>query len=479
MDLPALLERLESANRASASSGGGNSNANNSSGSGGSRNEGSGGTGPRAAPSFLFRLGADGFVEPLWSPGSKNILSLLRQADGAFLIGTDDKARLFTVAGRTDWELTGTVASGGAVAALLKGHDGQTLLAASNPAIIYRLDAESATGAVFTSKVADASSMARWGRLRAVGSLPGEAPDVSWETRTGNSPEPDDTWADWSPPEEGVIANPPGRYFQYRATFTESEARLREVRAFYVWRNAAPVVTRINIIPVGLQIITVALPNKPPLNLAQITGSRDLPSDISDAPPIRTQVRFTGDQGYLSFGWSAFDPNGDTLRFSVALRQEGSDDWATLVADLEDTLYSLNTRGLEDGYYRVRVTASDAPSNAPAAALGGSLISDLFLIDNTPPKVKLVSREIGAKGATLVFGAEDAHSVIRSAAYVLNGKPEVQAFPEDGIFDSTRETFRLEWDDLPGGSHTVVFQATDESGNTGTAQAVFVIGEAD
>ncbi|MBC2594297.1 hypothetical protein H5P28_08485 [Ruficoccus amylovorans] len=432
---------------------------------------------PAAAsvPSLLFRLGADGFAEPLWSPVNMNICAFLPDGKGGFTIGGSENGSLFSVSGLNDWSLLQCAEGGGEVTALLPvpGEDGGLYVLTSNPGAVYKLSGQPATSGSYTSEPVDASSVAAWGALRLFGSPSQELPGLTWETRTGNSPSPDATWTGWDALDTNTIANPPGRYLQYKATFTETDALLRGVRLFYTTRNAAPLISRINVLPVGLTVVSLP-PKTAPITLSQLTGSSGNDNLDREPAPIQ-QIRPLGEAGYFTAGWSSFDPNGDELIYSVAIKSEGADEWITLADELPANVYSFNTRGLADGYYRVRITASDQPGNPPGEARIGSRVSQPFLVDNTSPAVRLETQKRNAASTVLVFSATDASSIIATASYVLDGGSPVILQPEGGIFDAQEEIFRIQLDSPKPGPHSIVVEAVDESGNRGVAQTTFTI----
>ena len=71
-------------------------------------------------------------------------------------------------------------------------------------------------------------------------------------------------------------------------------------------------------------------------------------------------------KGYLGARWLASDPNGDSMIYTVEIRGVNETEWKPLRAKLTDKYISWDTTAFPDGDYRLRVTASDAPSNPPA-----------------------------------------------------------------------------------------------------------------
>src|SRR5207342_2152413 len=92
-------------------------------------------------------------------------------------------------------------------------------------------------------------------------------------------------------------------------------------------------------------------------------------------------------RGMRTLSWRGVDPNGDPLRYRVAVRAEPDGPWIEIAKDLEVSVLTWNTNTLGDGRYRVKVTASDVEGNAVGEALTTETVSEPFGIDNSPPRV--------------------------------------------------------------------------------------------
>jgi sugar lactone lactonase YvrE len=447
-----------------------------------------GGGGPSS--SAIYRVDTNGFYERFWSaPEGEAIYSLVRLPDGRLLAGTGDTGRIYSIADARHWKLLQTTRAGAQVAVLLPdgGEPKRCFAATSHPAKIYRLDFALAEKGVYTSKVFDARQESLWGRLHPEADVPDGA-QLEFSTRSGNTDQPEKTWSDWSAPEplraEIPITSPPARYWQYRVEFRRGRgspgatASLRRVQFYYQNENAAPVFTRLRVITQGFGIVKMPMPQleSPPVNLDQL-----LDGDASAQPPasgagigtLPTPLREKKSPGYCTVVWQANDPNGDRLVYSVVLRAEGDQHWTTLVDKTEDTFYSFDTTGFREGLYWVRVTASDLPSNTPATARTNVIVSEPFLIDNTPSVLTVQTQSAEKNRARIVVNAADGASVIESAGYSLDGRDEVALRPDDLIFDSTHETFTIELADLSPGAHSLLVRVTDEAKNTAVLKLNF------
>ena len=426
--------------------------------------------------SEILRIDPDGFVEIFWELPNIQIYDMASAGSGGLMIGTGQNGRVFQAQARTDWRLVEQLPAGGDVSVMLR--KGEALYAfSSNPARVYRLEPVSAGGGSFTSTVLDAEQVVSWGRLdaREAGGGP-VAADLKVETRSGNTARPDMTWSTFTALEaNGKIASPTARYLQYRVSWPDKageSSTLRAVRAFYRMQNRAPYIRRINIVPVGLKLVTGNTPRRN-YDIKNLTESPDL-RKFMRSPEARQQLVTEREEGALTAGWDASDPNGDRLRFRVELKGgPGASDWITLSDDQADPIYTLNLNGMDEGYYKLRVTASDAADNLPGRERSFSRVSDPILVDLTPPEIKMEILEAPPGGARLRFEASDRIGVIALAGYRLNGGEAVRVLPEDELHDESRERFILDFEGLEPGSHSLVFEATDENNNVANRQVVF------
>ncbi len=444
---------------------------------------GGGGPPPSSSPatgpkySQLYRVNPSGFVEPVWSLAHTGVFSFRALPNGRWLIGSDAHGRIFDAVTPQDWNLLQEVPEASEVSVLLPDpkDDAATLVFSSNPAQIYRLGAKPAASGTYTCEPFDADQPAQWGTLRTLAVPP--MPDLplagaKWESRTGNTPKPDATWNDWQPIADTTeIASPAGRYFQYRVTLTNPGVTIRRLAVYFQHFNAAPVVDRLGVLPVGVDVAT-ASPPRAPLDVRTILEGD--PSALSP-PPARAQIRSTGEAGAFSIAWHAADPNGDTLSYTVNLRAVGDPKWVTLADDLTQPIFSFSSHGFADGYYQVQVIASDKLANPPGQARTGERTSPPFLINNTGPAVTLDSQTGDATTYTITYHARSATTVLDHAQYTLDGQPPKPALPDGTLFDKPEHIFHLQFDHLKSGSHSVVFEVVDEAGNSGSAKATFDI----
>jgi hypothetical protein len=289
---------------------------------------------------------------------------------------------------------------------------------------------------------------------------------------------PDATWTDWTPPREGGefslrdLAR--SRYFLWRLELVSANDRGPEVHAVeisYLQSNQQPQLDQLTVLEPGQilvpsnfnpqnQVFEPASPNR--------EGIFTTLRDSSEARGLKTLWK----RGYRTLRWTARDPNEDEITFEVEVRRElppgqapaGQDDaegWLVMEEELEDERYSFDASVLPDGLYRFRVTASDARGNAGAQALTASRISEVVVIDHTPPGLGTVERD----GARLRVTIEDTWNIVREAVISVDAGPWENAKAGDELLDSRREMLELE---PKKGARLLLLRLTDAAYNVMT-----------
>jgi len=429
-------------------------------------------TGPSAGG--VYRISPDGAWDLIWSSREDSPYDIAFEADGAILIGTGNKGKIYRLAGDPLQPTLLTRSTAQQVTTLLSDSSGRVAFTTSNPGKVFRLSPTRSERGTYTSDVRDAQTIATWGAIRWQAQVPaGTRLDVS--TRSGNTRTPDETWSDWTPAyptqEGSPITSPRARYLQWRAALTGSRTDaplLTSVTAAYLPRNIRPEVTSITINPPGT-VYQRPFPTGDP-EIAGFDG--DVPDRRNTPPPNSTGPnigRRTYQKGLLTFVWRAQDDNRDDLMYDVSYRREGETTWKPLKRALTDEIVVWDTSSVPNGRYVIRVVASDAPSNAPSTALTGALESTAFDIDNTPPVITVtgVTRQSGRM--TIAFEVRDDNSAVQKAEYSLDGDRWQTIYPKDGIPDSRLEQFELVLNgDL--GTHGVIIRATDALNNIASAR---------
>ncbi len=318
-------------------------------------------------------------------------------------------------------------------------------LGTGNPGKLYEAGPNYADSGFITSSSYDCTNPARFGTLSYRADVPAGT-GLAFETRSGNSEKPDSTWSEWSQAAP-QIASPSRRYIQWRCrmrtSFPNLTPKLSRVDVYFRSANLAPVIRRIEIAQPTLDDATKGT-NKP---TRQVT-------------------------------WDATDPDSDSLSFEVFFREERETLWLKVGRDITDSRFELDTRSLPDGWYELKLVASDQPTEPAGAALTAERVSRPFVIDNTAPVITGLTSSLLSPPSPLLcrisFFARDALSPIAAARVSFNAGDWVTLEPQDHIFDSGTEAFsadvRLPSAVLGLPSFVVSVWVADAQGNVGAAR---------
>jgi hypothetical protein len=387
-------------------------------------------------------VGPDGRTERVWSQDDGHVTRLELDEGGAIFAATGAEGRIVRIEADRSSSIWADVDERQVLAMSLTG--ASPFFATGDGAAVYRVDG-AASGATWTSKVLDAEFSARWGGL----DWRGEGA-IRFETRSGNTARPDETWSDWSSPlaSPGPIRSAAGRFLQLRATFPAGEgAELRAVTAFYLPENQRPVVSGVG--------------------LKRTPTKREDPT----APPAASPT--------LPLSWATDNPDGDRIRYRLRFREESQPVWRAILEEHETLTaleYTWDTSALPDGWYVVEVEASDELSNPRDLVLRSTASSEPLLVDHHPPTVT-----IAASGTQITGEAVDGLGPIVRLELAIDGGDFHLVFPEDDLFDGARERFAVDaalFLAEASGDHVVAVRAFDAGGNQGSAEAVLRLGGA-
>ena len=431
--------------------------------------------------SEVYRIAPDGTAVVVWSSQTEVVYALALDASGRPVIGTGEPGRIRALAGdgRSSTLLAKLPQS--QVTSLAAAPGSRLFAASSNVGRVYLLDAAIGESGIYLSPPRDALTRARWGRISWRASLPAGA-RVEIATRSGNSTVPDGTWSDWSPAygnaAGSTVVSPPARFLQWQARLvrqpTGDGPTLQAVSVSYVQSNLPPLLGRLEIQPPG--VVRERLPYVPevdPVELAYtgITVGSDGAAVSGQAALGQKKIYV---RGMRSVEWEGDDPNHDILAFDLFFRGEEEAAWKPLARGLRDRYFAFDSMQMPDGLYRLRLVASDHPSNPGDDAASVALESEAFLVDNTPPTVQVAIDE-AAKGATvtLMASASDTVGPIARAEYSLDATGWVPIQPTDGVSDSNSESYTFSVKPSRPGEHTVILKVIDLLGNTGAGKATF------
>jgi hypothetical protein len=177
----------------------------------------------------------------------------------------------------------------------------------------------------------------------------------------------------------------------------------------------------------------------------------------------------------LKVKWKADNPDSDDTVYMLEARRDGEANWrpvSTGKTPLTSTSWEWNTETYPDGWYRVRVTASDAPANSPDHALTTTGMSTLFAIDNARPTISNLTVNYPRAQAR----ATDGISTISEMAFSIDDGPWIVGTTADGLFDDATEDLRIDLaQGLGKGTHTLAVRVADSAGNVGSTSTTFVI----
>ena len=417
--------------------------------------------------SAIYRINADNSVDTLWSSKEENVYDILTDPSGVLYFATDAAGRVYQLT--PDRKLTLVVETREQEATRLLRASGSVLVATANTGKIYKLDAAAGRGS-WESPVFDASSLARWGKLRW-----NSAGTTAIRLRSGNSLRPDHTWSAWSDAltdsKGSQIPSPNARFLQLRAELTGTSATMDGIVSAYLPQNNPPLIRSITVLTQAAAATGKAAGNNPssaaisPYSIT-VTDTGDAAPAASTGTPTQTLTRAASQQ--LMISWQADDPDGDRLVYDLDFRGEGESSWQSLRRQLHDNSWTIDGDSLADGRYYFRVTASDREVNPPPTAREMDLVSSPVLIDNTPPVVRIQS----SSRTDVVFDAADSASQLRRAEWSLDSGSFTPIAPVDGVLDSLTEQFRLHLDALTPGEHVLLIRVADAGGNTGLARLI-------
>lgn len=416
--------------------------------------------------SEIYHIQSDGYPRKVWSHATDIVYAIAFDAQGRPIAGTGNHGAVYRLDSAESYTRLLNVAPT-QVTALESASNGRIYAVTGNIGAVFSIGPELESSGTYESDVFDAGAFTYWGRLSTEGS--GTA---TFETRSGNLNRPEQNWSAWEKLNAGRISSPSARFLQYRATLARN-ADLTEVDIAYQMKNVAPVVEQVESTPMNYKFPAPSpgLSPSTTLNLPPIGRSHS----ANSAPPApaesATTPALTWSKGIIGARWLASDDDGDTLSFKLEIRGIHETTWKLLKDKIREHYYSWDSTAFPDGKYVIRVTASDELSNPPDQVLTGSLESDPFLIDNTPPEITGLQGTPAGSKIEVRFHAQDALSVIGKAEYSVNGGDWCVVDPVTRLTDSKEEEYRV-LVDRTAGETTIAVRVGDEFENQTVAKIV-------
>jgi len=422
---------------------------------------------PVRGGSAVTRISPDGEPLSVWESTTSVVYSLGFDAVGRLLVGTGDGGRLYRVDSPQDSRLLTTLDSN-QITVIATGPNGEALLGASNIGKLYRLGPELEQEGSFESDLLDAEIFSTWGALEWDVAAVGDGIDLS--LRSGNLSRPLENWSEWRSAGTEI---PSARYAQFRATLRADgdgvSPVLEAVRLYYRPVNRQPRIVNLEVTPANYRFATKRPATRPKTLTLPAFGTA--PRRTTQAAQLNQTL--VADPGWIGVRWKAEDPNDDALTAEVEIRGESEANWVPLGEAILQSEFSWDSTALPDGRYRLRLSVSDAADNPAADALATSRESELFLIDNTAPRISELAARILDGQIRVSFEASDAASRLTRAEYSINGGSWVPVDPTSKVFDAMSLDFEFDVA-VPAEEGGMVFaiRVHDERDNLATARSV-------
>ncbi len=392
--------------------------------------------------SLLLTGGVDGPLVEQWTSPDSLALGLGHDPWGAIVVG-GWPGRAYLVRDATTFRRIAEVGKDQIICVARSGS--RLYFGASTPACLFWLEERRVKEGSWRSPVVDAGTVATWGKVEWMGA----GTDVRLRVRTGNLLDPRTGWTEWKSTRREerswVVSVPDARCAQFELTLREGERdrpAVEWLRVSYQPRNQRPAVTSFTLLERGQR-----------------------PQGVSGRGSGwggRSGTEGGGSEGDRYLVWTAADPDGDPLEFSLAFAPYPEGNWVDLGWPTEDT-YRVITRGsLAEGWYRFRLVASDRLGNPPREAQTATAYVGPCLVDDTPPIVTRSAWERRNAGFQLTVRARDLGGGVARASVSIDGRTWIVMAPVDGVADSAEEEFSAF---VPPPLASVSLRVEDRDGN--------------
>jgi len=435
-------------------------------------------------------LRPSGFAHSLWSSPERPIHDLALSPDGRLLAAAGGQGRLFEIEDNGDHAIVVDLRED-YVLRMVQDDEGLLLTTARN-GLVVDLKPRRVSEAVYLSHPLDAGSIVSWGNFYWHGQAHG-GQSVKAAFRVGNDGDAEsELWSPWTKDQSVKSDEPaplpagPARFLQYRLTLNSKGKASEPVsmdyaELFYAPPNEAPRVLEI-------KVASAAAPKKGGPGQGQKPGNGAKPSGGAPGTPPSPSgnagkggaataggVAERSNTMGVSVSWKVSDPNSDQLRYGLYFKADDETAWKLIDDELMKNQLSLNIGGVADGRYRFRVEASDELANPPGEGLSDELVSEQFVVDNTPPRFESPRIKVEGRRATIAFELVDDLSLISSVKVDVDNGDGYPLWPDDAIADERSEHYTFTGEEMEPGEYTATFNATDRQGNTAVHKSVFTI----
>ena len=416
----------------------------------------------QAGSGEIYKINTDGFVEVARKFEREMIYAINAGRNGSVLLSTGPQGRIYEM---KDGEVALIAAVPEKQIVSISTAGGETLITTTNSGAVYRMGTAPSAKAEFRSAAKDVERYSHFGHFRIDGHDVADG-HLAVAFRSGNTRTPDATWSPWTSnvaAADGTIAAPPGRYIQYRLTMPKPTPNVSVdlVTVAYVNRNVAPAIDAVVVQDPAVVFISSSYPASPQVVEATNPDEYGIFTSLDNPREKNEQGKKVYRKGFRTTTWRAHDDNGDSLRYTLSFRREGSDKWLRLRDSMEETQMNFDTSQLPDGEYQLRLVASDAVDN-PDGPLSDAKEGVEFQIDNTPPSIAVTTQ-----GDDVTIRISDKLSTVGKVEYSADAQKWIRITPTDGIADSSEETYRLKRNAVEG--KFVIVRATDAFYNVSTS----------
>jgi hypothetical protein len=393
----------------------------------------------------VYRIEENESVEKIIESKDFTFLSLLH-VDNTLYIGSGDSGIIYTYKNNLIEKLVRLDEQ--QILSIHNSKKNGILIGTGNTGNIYELEPSYSENGVYISDILDARGWAFWGNIQ-WDAVRSEGQKVEILTRSGNSDSVDESWSDWSENYTRAsgeqISSPAGRYLQYKINLTTDDP------------GGSPYIYSIK--------IPYLIKNRKP-GVSSVSFYKKENNNQAKTPSSKTSYKKYDLKTYeLKVQWEAEDEDKDKLQYSLYAKIRGSDDWLLVKEKLDTKNYTFDTRILPDGIFEFKVVADDMPSNNWSTRLFDEKVSKPFIVDNTPPSIKVKYKK-NDDDTFQVFGEiDDYHSPIISIAYSTDLKDWVSISSTDGILDTVHEDFEFKYKYSNG---LIIIKTEDYSGNITT-----------
>jgi hypothetical protein len=418
----------------------------------------------------VWRTTPAGGAVGLWESPDVPVTALGPGPDGAVWAGTGATGLIVSIGPRGKSDLVADLEEE-EVLSIVSVRDA-VLATTGVPGAVYSFGSGVGRSGSYESDVFESGSAARWGEIRWRGETPSGS-GVAFRTRSGNTSEPDETWSAWASVEsaersQGPIASPPAQYLQWRVDLTRGAGVtgpiLRAVEIAYLEENLPPRLASLVVNPPGEAEAASGGPGAAP-STQTLPSGLEITYGVEPSGVARRQLPSLL-RGMRAAEWEVIDPNDDRVRFDVWIRSEDETAWKLIEEGITRTAHAWDTQSMTDGFYRLKVVATDDLDNPAEHAGSDSIVSAPFLVDGTAPSITGLDVRVERGRVTVEGLVEDALSPVDRVEVAVDYGEWSLAFAGDGMFDSPAESFRIEVEDVAAGEHAVAVRATDTAGNS-------------